>query len=263
MLLYENELDKKLRTVVDLAESAVKMLAKWQKKQGFIPGNASIDVDALWAVLAGLKGAVADLMSSLPGPVAETSAMNQHLSFAEYYLNKHDWNGVLSNVRDIAECDLVNIRQAFCNWLDTSVEFDEELKAGVSDLLVRQQLDSAARKAFVILKGRLVSVACVLGGDRVGLNRMDGNDLVGRIFAANGFVPVSGRMTKGDCQALMFLLQGLYGTFRNVVDHNDVIVPWHEAEAVISMINWALLRLSALSAEWLVPTEPMSGNLSR
>ena len=247
MLLYENELDKKLRTVADLAESAVKMLAKWQGQQGFIPGNASIDVDALSAVLAGLKGAVADVVSSLPGPVAKTSAMSQHLSFAaDYYLNRHDWNGVLSNVHDIAEYDLTSVRQAFCSWLDTCVEFDEEFKAGVSDLLVRQQLDSAARKAFVILKGRLVSVACVLGGDRVDMDRMDGNDLVGRIFAANGLVAASGRMTKGDCQALMSLLQGLYGTFRNVIDHNNVVVPWHEAEAIISMINWVLLKLTAI-----------------
>lgn len=248
MLLYENELDKKLRTVADLAASAVKMLAKWQGQQGFIPGNASIDADALSAVLVGLKGAVADLMSSLPEPVAKTSAMNRHLSFAaEYYLNRRDWNGVLSNVRDIAEYDLANTRQAFCNWLDTSVEFDEEFKAGVSGLLVRQQLDSAARKAFVILKGRLVSVACVLGGDRVGLDRMDGNDLVGWIFGTDKLVAAHSGMTRGDCQALMSLLQGLYGTFRNVIDHNDVVVPWHEAEAVISMINWVLLKLTAIA----------------
>lgn len=264
MLLYENELDKKLRTVADLAASAVKMLAKWQGQEGSIPGNASIDVDALSAVLTGLKGAVADLMTSLPGPVAKASAMNRHLSFAaEYYLERHDWNGVLSNVRDIAEYDLASTRKAFCNWLDTSVEYDEELKAGVSGLLVRQQLDSAARKAFVILKARLVSVACVLGGDKVVLDRMDGNDLVGRIFAANGLAVKSGRMTNGDCQALMSLLQGLYGTFRNVVDHNDVVVPWHEAEAVIGMINWVLLRLTVLSTEWAALTEPPSGNLAQ
>ena len=248
MLLYENELNKKLRTVEDLALSLVKMLAKWQERQDFIPSNAPIDIDALSAVLEGMKGAVADLMSSLPEPVAKTSAMNQHLSFAtEYYLNKRDWNGVLSNVRDIAEYDLTNVKQAFCSWLDTSVEFDEEFRAGVSGLLVRQQLDSAARKAFAILKGCLVNVACVLGGDRVEMDRMDGNDLVGRIFAGNGLVATSGRMTRGDCQALMSLLQGLYGTFRNVVDHNDVVVPWHEAEAVISMINWVLIKLRTIT----------------
>src|SRR5450759_137753 len=156
MLLYENQLDKKSRTVADLAESLVKMLTKRPVQQGFIPSNALTEVDAFSAVLAGMNGAVADLMSSLPEPVARTSAMNQHLSFATYYLNKHDWNGVLSNVRDIAEYDLANVKRAFCNWLDTSVEFDEEFKTGVSDLLVRQQLDSAARKAFVILKARLV-----------------------------------------------------------------------------------------------------------
>lgn len=116
MLLYENELDKKLCTVEDLAESLVKILAKWQGQQDFIPSNASIDVDALSAILAGMKGAVADLMSSLPEPVAKTSAMNRHLSFAtEYYLNKRDWNGVLSSVREIVEYDLTNVKQAFCS----------------------------------------------------------------------------------------------------------------------------------------------------
>jgi hypothetical protein len=46
------------------------------------------------------------------------------------------------------------------------------------------------------------------------------------------------------------LLAGLYGLFRNTLDHHDVDVPWHEAEAVIGMVNWALLRLSAMSSEW-------------
>lgn len=118
----------------------------------------------------------------------------------------------------------------------------------MSGLLVRQQLDSAVRKAFAILKGRLVNVVCVLGGDRVEMDRMDGNDLVGRIFAGNGLVVTSGRMTRGDSQALMSLLQGLYGMFRNVVDHNDVVVPWHEAEAVISMINWVLIKLRTITS---------------
>lgn len=247
MLLYENELNKRLHTVQELAESLVRMLAKWQGQQDFIPSNAAIDVDALSAVLRGMEGAVADLMSSLPKPVAKASHMIQHSSFAKYYLNKRDWNGVLSNVRDIAEYDLANVRQAFCNWLDTSVEFDEKLRAGVSDLLVRQQLDSAARKAFVILKERLVDVACALGEERIAIVRMDGNDLVGRIFAGKGLLATSGRMTKEDCQALMSLLQGLYGTFRNVVDHNDIVVPWHEGEAIISMINWVLLKLTAIA----------------
>ena len=63
-------------------------------------------------------------------------------------------------------------------------------------------------------------------------------------------------------EALRNLLTGLYGTFRNTVDHHDIAVSWQEAEAVIGMINWALLRLSALSAEWAAPTEPVPGNLA-
>jgi len=45
----------------------------------------------------------------------------------------------------------------------------------------------------------------------------------------------------------MYLLRGLYGTFRNVVDHNDIVVPWHEGEAIISMVNWVLLKLTAIA----------------
>ena len=46
------------------------------------------------------------------------------------------------------------------------------------------------------------------------------------------------------------VVASLYGVFRNTVDHHNVDVPWHEAEAVIGMVNWALLRLSAMSSEW-------------
>jgi len=246
MLLYENELNKKLHTVQELAESLVRILAKWQGQQDSVPSDAPIDVDALSAVLGGMEASVGDLLSSLPGPVAKTSKIGQHLSYARYYLNKHDWNRVLANARDIADYDLADIKQAFGKWLDTSVEFDEQLKVGVSDLLARQQLDSAVRKAFVLLKERLVGVACALGDDRAMVDQMDGSDLVGRILSGGGLVAASARMDKGDCEALMYLLFGLYGTFRNIVGHNDIVVPWHEAEAVISMVNWVLLKLTAI-----------------
>lgn len=82
MLLYENELNKRLHTVQELAESLVRMFAKWQQQQDFVPSDAPVDVDALSAVLGSMESAVADLTSSLPEPVAKTSGMSQHLSYA-------------------------------------------------------------------------------------------------------------------------------------------------------------------------------------
>jgi len=55
-----------------------------------------------------------------------------------------------------------------------------------------------------------------------------------------------------QCEASRNLLAGLYHVFRNTLDHHNVDIPWHEVEAVIGMVNWALLRLSALSSEWTV-----------
>jgi hypothetical protein len=86
----------------------------------------------------------------------------------------------------------------------------------------------------VILKSRLVA--------KFGVDHdLDGADLVNRIFGASGLL--SSRLESEERQAMRDLLAGLYGVFRNKYGHQDVEAPWHEADAILSMINFVLKRI--------------------
>ena len=54
-------------------------------------------------------------------------------------------------------------------------------------------------------------------------------------------------LPQSERQAFRDLLAGLYGVFRNTYGHQDQEAPWHEADAVLSMINTVLKRLEDLA----------------
>jgi hypothetical protein len=42
------------------------------------------------------------------------------------------------------------------------------------------------------------------------------------------------------------LLSGLFIIFQNIYGHNDIEPEWSEADAVLSMVNWALLEIEQI-----------------
>jgi hypothetical protein len=55
------------------------------------------------------------------------------------------------------------------------------------------------------------------------------------------------------------LFGGMYGVFRNRFAHSDTESSWHEADAIISMVNYLLKRLPALRAEKNAPKPRVRG----
>ena len=119
---------------------------------------------------------------------------------------------------------------------------DQEI-AEKSEMLARISMRSALVEAFFVLKSRLVA--------KYGVSAtLDGTDLVNKIFGGNGVI-LAGSVDEDlrkDTEAMRDLLAGLFKVFRNKYSLGSVDVPWFEAEAVFTMINWVLIRLDVLES---------------
>lgn len=81
------------------------------------------------------------------------------------------------------------------------------------------------------------------GGDLFGVaDDLDGHRLVDRLFAADG--PTSDILPGSDREAYLNLFKGLYVLSRNRIGHNDIEVNPDEAEAIITLINSALVNIT-------------------
>jgi hypothetical protein len=256
MLMYEYEVRDKLQMAQDiLAALNQPSLANAQ-----FPMSQE-EYDVLFPIAKTAEGVCQDLVNTLPPEVTAGTRMLEHCNWIMYWIGKRDRSWTASNLAD-AQFDLRQLEESFRRWCGSAAHFDHELHEAVRILVAQRELDSAERKAFVILKERLVNVCCTLGAAKTDVAQLDGEALVNRVFGAGGYAVAGMADRSSEREALRNLLAGLYGTFRNVVDHHDVDVSWQEAEAVTGMINWVLLRLSALSAEWVVPTEPVPRDLA-
>jgi hypothetical protein len=177
------------------------------------------------------------LTQLLPEQIRDQSAFRRHAGFIKYYLRKKECQNALGNLTDICNYDLPQLEKAFLDWCRQAAHYDEELRKGISDLLVRHELDSAIRKSFVILKSRITRI--------FGLPEdIDGPELVNRAFGKKPATQVS--LSDAERQGLRDLLCGLYAVFRNKYAHNNTKAPWHVAEAVVSMVNAVLKELDQI-----------------
>lgn len=121
-------------------------------------------------------------------------------------------------------------------WLDSEI-------AEKCEKLAEIDLASALRKAFLILKSRLVQHYGVS-------DTLDGEDLVNKIFGKDGVLTAkaTNKKEQEELLALRSVLSGLYGLFRNKYSHVDVEAPWTDAQTVLTVINFALARLQIMKS---------------
>jgi hypothetical protein len=184
-----------------------------------------------------LRHLVEELVVMLPKEVSDesTGSLHRHQAWLVRRLREGDPEACRSDIEDICARDLDAIEEEFVNW--TTARFDEELAEKVTTLLARREWDSAIRKAFVVLKSRLVK--------RFGAKKdIDGTDLVNSIFGKESAVT---GLVGPERQAWRDLLAGLYGVYRNKYGHEDAEAPWHEVDAVLAMVNAVLLALDEMS----------------
>ncbi len=228
MLLYEARIYEELSRVKTYATNL---------RRKFDAESLEADLDADTENLQVLFDHLTQL---LPEQIRDQPEFRRHVGFVKYYLRKNERQKALGNLTDICNHDLLRLEMAFFGWCKQTDHYDEELRKGISDLLVRHELDSAIRKSFVILKSRIARI--------FGLPEdIDGPDLVNRAFGKKASTLVS--VSEADRQGLRDLLCGLYAVFRNKYAHNNIKAPWHVAEAVVSMINSVLKGLDQIETQ--------------
>lgn len=221
MLLYEMSVRDELRRATEYAKSLeVKFEAKADVK------DLARDAEHL--------GQMCERVRDMLPEEVKLGNLFRHLYFMSRNLARDDPDASAGDIRDICHYDLPEIERAFAEW--TTGKFDAELAEKMKPLLAHREWDSAIRKAFPILKARLVQ--------RFGMPEdIDGIDLVNRVFGRSS--DVSG-LDDDARQAWRDLLAGLYGVYRNKYHHNDLVPPWHDVDAVLSMVNAALIAIDGM-----------------
>ena len=222
MLIYEYRIRDEFERVKNYAEN---LRAKFAAEAS--PEELLKDRDNLVSLLNNLK-------ELLPEEVHGWINLERHLAWMKDWLRKGKPDSCRGDIEDICLRDIPDLEKHFRDWCSNIIHYDQELVQEISGLLIRREYDSAIRKAFVILKSRLVTR---FGADKT----LDGADLVNRIFGTSGVL--ASKPDGGERQAMRDLLAGLYGVFRNKYGHQNIDAPWHETDAILSMINFILKRI--------------------
>ena len=179
------------------------------------------------------------LNDMLPRSAKNASKLGGHISWMIEHLSDDNPKSCRCDIDDICNHDIRDIEKAFRKWCQKQDHYDSELVTAISALVLRQEHDSAVRKAFVILKERIAKLFGVP-------DNLDGPDLVNRVFGQSGCHGLS--IDDSERQAIRDLLAGLYGVFRNKYAHTNTSPSWAESDAIISMLNFVLKDLARLKS---------------
>ena len=222
MLLYEYNVKEMFKRVRDLAEGV---------RNKFISDASASELLRDHGIL---DEAYKQLIQMLPEKVRKVSSFGKHLSWMKYRLERNEPNLCKTDIEEICQLDMPALEHAFLNWCGSFEHYDKEIYEKIGDLLVNYQLDSAVRKAFVILKDRLTKTFD-LSQD------IDGKDLVNQIFGNRGYL--AGKIPEAERESMRNFLDGLYGLFRNRYSHAEIESEWYEVETILSAINWSLKQI--------------------
>lgn len=229
MLLYAFKLQEE---ITNLVEQAQRLQSSYDSKDAPTLLQDTKALQFLWDALK----------TKLP---AEVLSNSQYVERRFGWLNKRLSEGLpgacRTDIDDLCDTDLPQIVQNFRAWCKSADHFDQQLAKQTITLVETKQYDSAIRKAFVLLTERLTSSFSVSVGH-------DGEDLVNRISGNSG---VASNLPNDERQRQRNLLAGLYGVYRNKYSHGNTTAPWHETDAVLSMINSVLKGLPDLVARGL------------
>lgn len=221
MLLYEYQVRDQFDNVRSVAG---------RMKEKFLAGATPEDILADRDIV---ETAYKQLDKLLP-PEVDRGDFERHLNWIQYWMGQNKPESCRRDVESLCDFDLPHLERGFRDWAASHTHYDAEFAAQVGPLLRDRHLDSAVRKAFVILKERMVTI--------FGLpHNLDGTDLVNAVFGRKG--KVAEQVPPEEQQAVRNLLDGLYGVFRNLYGHRNVEPEWYETETILSGVNWTLKYL--------------------
>jgi hypothetical protein len=166
--------------------------------------------------------------------------LRRHLSFLEHYLKKGDKESCLGDLKDILFSDLpAALKSLIARSADES-HIDQHLKDAVVPLIHGGHYDSAIRKCFVILTGRLRRAFGIE-------EQLDGEDLINTVFGKGGKIPIS--IDAGRKQALRNMIAGFYGVYRNRFAHNDIEPTAAQVGTIVELTNSILVEVEEIAGE--------------
>ena len=194
---------------------------------------------------AALENAVTELLSALPKEVSGSvtrgdQGLLRHLRWINRRVKERIPTACAGDASDIAAQDIPEVLRYFDAWHERQSPAYPGLVERVTPLISVGQLDSALRFAWVYFKTRMV--------ETFGLpENLDGTQLFNALFSDSG--RTAGILPNSEREAYLNLFRGLYVLNRNPVGHNDVEPNPEEFEAVLSMINSALVRMDKARQE--------------
>ena len=145
---------------------------------------------------------------------------------------------------DIGSQDIPDVLTRFDRWYERQSPSAFGLEERVNPLIAAGQLDSALRRAWVFFKTRVVEMFDLPAG-------LDGSPLFNALFSDRGkLVDV---LTNSEREAYLNLFRGLYVLNRNEIGHNEIEMDPEQFEAVLAIINSALVRLEKANRDANAP----------
>ena len=187
---------------------------------------------------ASLRTAADQFWAALPEDVkTDCRGRNQmwgHLSWIRYWVSRNAPGSCMGDPVDIAEVDLPAILLCFDEWYDRQSPRDADLSRRLEGHVKAGQLNAAVRETWAIFKTRMVKTFNL---DPT----LDGHRLADGLFGSSG--ATAGFLGNSEREGYLNLFKGLYSLIRNPITHNDAPPNPDETEAVIALVNSAVVKI--------------------
>ena len=208
------------------------------KKSPEYNDRVSEAMPSLIGAAGSLREAIDKLLSALPTELEGNDRGDRGLHRHLYWINRRLTEGIptacVQDPIDIAGADLPSVLERFERWYEKQARFDGNLENRLRPLIAAGQLNSALREAWAIFKTRMVGTLGVS-------EDLDGHQLADALFGSNG--PLVNLLTETDRKGYLSLFKGLYTLYRNPVAHNDIQPNPEEVDAVLMLVNAALVKI--------------------
>ncbi len=187
-----------------------------------------------------LRAAVDEFKGALPlevkGEVEEHTHLQRHLWFIDHWLQKKEPASCAHDPVDIVSIDLPKALGIFEEWYSAHSPPHEILNSRLEPHVANGQLNAAVREAWVIFKTRMVELFNLPA-------ETDGDKLAGQLFGGKSVTTQF--LDAQEREGYLHLFKGLYALSRNPVAHNDVPPNPEQTEAVLALLNSALMSIEA------------------
>ena len=189
-----------------------------------------------------VRSALEKLMAALPPEVnykmeSDDEGLLRHLHFMDYWLDQGRPGACSGDPIDIVSRDIPLVLNWFDKWYNQLSPVDSGLYARLAPLISNGQLNSALREAWAIFKTKMVTLFALS-------DNLDGHPLADTLFGSKG--ATASLLPENERTAYLGLFKGLYTLYRNPVSHNDVPSNPSEVDAVLALVNSALLKIESL-----------------